>query len=203
MSSGYLLNPLLLVVDTLLNLYIMLVLLRFMFQAFRADFYNPVSQFVVKVTSPPLKPLRRVIPSIAGHDTSSLVLSILLVTFKFLLLKALGVSVVDIGGATVLVESVSYLGLLIMSVAELVALALNIFLFAIIILVILSWVSPGAPNPIISLIYSLANPIMRPIQRFMPNIGGLDLSPLFATLGIMVLKLLLIPPIIALANMAP
>ena len=71
MGSGYLLSPLMLIINTLFDLYILLVLLRFLLQWLRADFYNPVSQFVVRVTTPPLRFLRRFIPSLGGQDTAS------------------------------------------------------------------------------------------------------------------------------------
>jgi len=201
MGSGYLLNPLMLIINTVFDLYIMLVLLRFMFQAFRADFYNPVSQFVVKATTPPLKLLRRFIPSIGGHDTSAIVLAIILIVAKLLFLKALGMPFTDIAGVAAPIARVGILGLIIVAIAELLASTLSIFLFAIIILVVLSWVNPGAYNPVTQLIQTIANPVMRPIQKVMPNLGGLDLSPLVASLAIMILKLLVIPPIIYLATL--
>ncbi|MBL7002598.1 MAG: YggT family protein [Gammaproteobacteria bacterium] len=201
MGSGYLLNPLMLLINTVFDLYIMLVLLRFMLQAFRADFYNQVSQFVVKATTPPLKYLRRFIPSVGGHDTAAIVLAVMLITLKLLLLESLGVPFTDIAGVAAPITSVSILGLLVIAFAELLALALNIFLFAVIIIVILSWVSPGAYNPITQLIQSIANPVMGPIQRVMPNLGGLDLSPLVATLAIMLAKMIIIPPIIYFATL--
>jgi len=201
MGSGYLLNPLMLIVNTAFDLYIMLVLLRFMFQAFRADFYNPVSQFVVKATTPPLKFLRRFIPSIAGHDTAAIVLAILIIGLKLGILRALGVPFSEIAGVAAPIGSVGILGLVIIAIAELLALTLSVFLFAIIILVVLSWVSPGAYNPVTQLIQTIANPVMRPIQKLMPNLGGLDLSPLVASLAIMILKMLIIPPIIYLATL--
>jgi len=201
MGSGYLLNPLMLVINTVFDLYIMLVLLRFMFQAFRADFYNPVSQFIVKATTPPLKLLRRFIPSIAGHDTAAIVLAILLIGVKLLILKSLGVPYSEIAGVAAPIASVSVLGLIIIAVAELLALTLSIFLFSIIILVILSWVSPGTFNPVTQLVQTIANPVMSPIKKIVPNMGGLDLSPLIATLVIMLAKMLLIPPVIYVATL--
>ncbi|MFZ9039964.1 MAG: YggT family protein, partial [Gammaproteobacteria bacterium] len=91
MDSGYLLSPLMLIINTLFDLYILLVLLRFLFQMLRADFYNPVSQFIVKLTTPPLKILRRVIPSVGGQDAASIVLCLLLIYAKFLLMRALSI----------------------------------------------------------------------------------------------------------------
>ena len=199
MDSGYLLSPLMLIISTLFDLYILLVLLRFLFQMLRADFYNPVSQFIVKLTTPPLKILRRVIPSVGGQDAASIVLCLLLIYAKFLLMRALSIPAVHIGGVMAPL-SVSYGGLLVFSVADLVALILTVFLVAIIIKVILSWVNPGHYNPVIGLVDRLAQPVLRPVRKIVPLIGGLDLSPLLATLLVLVAKMLIVPPIIYLGN---
>jgi YggT family protein len=200
MGSGYLTSPLLLIINTLFDLYVLLVLLRFLLQYLRADFYNPVSQFVVRATTPPLKPLRRVIPGIGGQDIAALVLALLILLVKYLLLTVMGMGVIDIANVLAPVGSIGPAGLVIVAAAELVASFINIFLFAIIIQVILSWVSPAGYNPAIALVFALAQPVMRPIQKFIPPLGGLDLSPIFATLGLMVLKMLVVPPIIFLAT---
>ena len=199
MDSGYLLSPLMLIINTLFDLYILLVLLRFLFQMLRADFYNPVSQFIVKLTTPPLKILRRVIPSVGGQDAASIVLCLLLIYAKFLLMRALSIPAVHIGGVMAPL-SVSYGGLLVFYVADLVALILTVFLVAIIIKVILSWVNPGHYNPVIGLVDRLAQPVLRPVRKIVPLIGGLDLSPLLATLLVLVAKMLIVPPIIYLGN---
>lgn len=199
MGSGYLLSPLMLIINTLFDLYILMVLLRFLFQMLRADFYNPVSQFIVKLTTPPLKMMRRVIPSVGGQDAASIVLCLLLIYAKFLLMRALSIPAVHIGGVMAPL-SVSYGGLLVFSIADLVALLLTVFLVAIIIKVILSWVNPGHYNPVIGLVDRLAEPVLRPVRKIVPPIGGLDLSPLFATLLVLVAKMLIVPPIIYLGN---
>ena len=199
MGSGYLISPLMLIINTLFDLYILLVLLRFLLQLLRADFYNPVSQFIVRMTTPPLRLLRRFIPSIAGQDTSSVVLCLLLVYGKFLLMRGLSIPAVQISGAMAPL-GVSYLGLLIFAIADLIALLLTVFLVAVIIKVVLSWVNPGHYNPVIGIVDKIAAPVLRPIQRLLPSMGGLDLSPLFATLAILVVKMLVIPPIIYLGN---
>ncbi len=200
MGSNYLLSPLMLVINTLFDLYILLVLLRFLLQAFRADFYNPVSQFIVKATTPPLKFLRGFIPSISGQDTASIVLCLVIIYFKFILLRMLDIPGVPISNVTAPIGAVSYAGLAVFAIADLISLTLTVFLIAIIIQVILSWVSPGQYNPVIGLVNSIARPALRPFQKLIPSLGGLDLSPLFATLGIMVLKMLVVPPIIYLGS---
>ncbi len=98
MGSGYLTSPLVLVINTLFDLYILLVLLRFLLQMLRADFYNPVSQFIVRLTTPPLRLLRRVIPSVGGQDTAAIVLCLVLIFAKFLLMRALSIPAAHIGG---------------------------------------------------------------------------------------------------------
>ncbi|MDH3630948.1 MAG: YggT family protein [Gammaproteobacteria bacterium] len=200
MGSGYLTSPLMLIINTLFDLYILLVLLRFMLQMLRADFYNPVSQFIVKLTTPPLRILRRIIPSVAGQDSASIVFCVVLIYGKFLLMRALSIPAVHIGGIMAPIGGVSYAGLLLFSVADLIALILTVFLIAVIIQVILSWINPGHYNPVIGLVNKLAEPVLKPIRKFIPSMGGLDLSPLFAALLILVAKMLIVPPIIYLGN---
>jgi YggT family protein len=200
MGSGYLTSPLMLIINTLFDLYILLVLLRFLLQMLRADFYNPVSQFIVKLTTYPLRVLRRVIPSVAGQDTAAIVLCLMLIYGKFLLLRLLSVPAVQIGGVMAPVSGVSYAGLLVFCIADLIALTLTVFLIAVIIQVILSWVSPGQYNPVIGLVHKLSDPILKPLRKLIPSLGGLDLSPLFATLLLLVAKMLIVPPIVFLGN---
>jgi len=200
MASSYLLSPLMLIINTLFDIYVLLVLLRFLLQLLRADFYNPVSQFIVKLTSPPLRVLRRFIPSISGQDSASILLCLLLIYAKFLLMRGLDIPAVHIGGVMAPLTSVSYAGLLVFCIADLLALVMTVFLVAVIIQVILSWVSPGHYNPVIGLVNKLSAPVLKPIRKLVPSIGGLDLSPLFAALALMVAKMLIIPPIIYLGN---
>ncbi len=200
MGSGYLISPLMLIINTLFDLYILLVLLRFLLQMLRADFYNPVSQFIVRLTTPPLRLLRRFIPSIGGHDAASIVLCLLLIYGKFTVMRLMSIPAAHIGGVMAPIGSVSLVGLLVLSVADLLALVLTVFLVAVIIQVILSWVSPGHYNPVIGLVNRIAEPVLRPIRKFIPPLGGIDLTPLFASLLLLVAKMLVIPPIIYLGS---
>jgi len=199
MGSSYVTSPLLLIINTLFDLYIMLVLLRFMLQWLRADFYNPVSQFIVRVTTPPLKPLRRFIPGFGGQDIAALTLALIIILIKYIIIRSMGAGVVELANVMAPIGSVGVLGLLVIAMAEILSMFINIFLFAVIISVILSWVNSGGYNPVVGLINSLSQPVMKPIRKFIPPMGGLDLSPLFASLGLMVLKMLLIPPIVFIA----
>lgn len=166
--------------QTLFELYILVVMLRFLFQLVRADFYNPLSQFIVKATRAPLTFLRRYVPGIAGIDVSALVLMLVLELIALWL-------VAEINGV-----SPGFAGLLLLSVAELVQLAVNVFFFSILIQVILSWVNPGGYNPMLGLLYSLNEPLLKPARRRLPAMGGLDLSPLLVMIGLKLVEILLV-----------
>jgi len=183
MDSSYLANPLVFLIQTLCGLFAVLVTLRFLLQLVGADFYNPLSQFVVKLTTPVLRPLRRVIPGYRGLDVASLVLAWLPKSLEvFLVLLVAG-------------GSVHLFGALIWSIPELVALFINIFLFAVLIRVILSWVNPDPFHPAITVLDRLTSPILKPAQRILPPIGGLDLSPMLVVIGLIVLEMLVLPPL--------
>ncbi|MEJ2575907.1 MAG: YggT family protein [Gammaproteobacteria bacterium] len=188
MGSDYLSDPLVFLIQVVFGVYTLLVVLRFLLQLVRADFYNPLSQFIVKATTPALKPLRRVIPGVGGVDLSSLLLAWLLKTVEFLLIY--------------LVKGFGFLLLpsLVVAIPELVTLVINIFLFGILILVILSWVAPGGGNPAVLLLYQLTGPLLEPVRRRMPEMGGLDLSPMVVMVGLVLLKMLLVPPLETLAR---
>ena len=187
MGSGYLSTPLIFLVQVVFGLYALIVMLRFLLQWVRADFYNPISQFIVKATSPVLNPLRRIIPGIGGKDIASLVLAWLVLALQGLLILAIGRSVF------------APLAALLLAIPDLVELTINIFLYSILIVVVISWVNPGSHNPAVAILYSLTEPVMRPARRLLPPMGGLDLSPMLVMIGLVLLKMLLIPPLKALA----
>ncbi|HFE48500.1 MAG TPA: YggT family protein [Chromatiaceae bacterium] len=183
MGSSYLANPLVFLVQTIFGLYAAAVLLRFLLQVIHADFYNPVSQFIVKITSPLLNPLRRIVPASGKLDLASLVLAWLVKAAEVFLVLLISVG------------SFNPLGALLWAIPELVDLTLSIFTWAIIIQVILSWVAPGNYNPAASLIGQLVEPLMAPARRLIPPIGGLDLSPMVVIIGLMLVRMLLMPPL--------
>ncbi|CAD5379071.1 YggT family protein [Pseudomonas sp. OF001] len=179
------------VLQTLGSLYLLIVLLRFILQLVRADFYNPLSQFAVKATKPLLNPLRKVIPGFGGLDLASLVLAILVQ----LLLMALTLLLMGIGIAALLPQ------LLIWAVIGVTALFLKVFFFALIASVILSWVAPGSYNPAAQLINQICEPLLMPIRRLLPNLGGLDISPIFAFIALNLVDMLVIRNLAAMSQM--
>jgi len=188
MSGSYLADPLVFLIRTLFGLYIAVVLIRFLLQWARADFYNPISQFVVRVTAPVLRPLRQIIPGYGGMDLASLVLA--------WALKAVELAVI----AGLLGHGGPLLGALAWAVPALLELVIDLFLFAILIRVILSWVNPDPYNPAVALLDRLTDPILRPAQRLLPPIGGIDLSPMLVMVGLVLLQMLLVPPLKALTG---
>ncbi|MDX1299217.1 MAG: YggT family protein [Pseudomonas sp.] len=169
------------ILQTIGSLYLLIVLLRFILQLVRADFYNPLSQFIVRATHPLLKPLRKIIPSLAGLDLASLVLAILVQ----LVLMALTLMLLGYG----LDNPVQ---LLVWSVIGVTALFLKVFFFALIISVILSWVAQGSHNPAAMLVNQICEPLLAPIRRILPSMGGLDLSPIVAFLLLNLIDMLVI-----------
>jgi YggT family protein len=188
LDSSYLTNPAVFLVQAVFGLYVLVVILRFLLQLLRADFYNPVSQFVVKLTTPVLRPLRRVIPGVWGLDLSSLLVAWVLTAVELALMAML------LGG------DFHPLAPLAWAIAELVALVLNIFLFAIVVQAILSWVSPARYSPASAVLDSLTAPVLRPLRRVIPPISALDFAPMAAAIGLVLLKMLVLPPLDALTR---
>jgi YggT family protein len=189
MGSTYMTDPIIFLIDTLFSLYILAVLLRFLLQWCGADFYNPISQFLVKITHPPLKVLRRFVPSIGRIDTSSLVLVLalqMLADFSILLLK--GVTI-NIGALTIL------------SLTQLISLLINVFVFAVFARAILSWLNPGTFSAAASILTTLTEPLLDICRKVIPNLGGMDLSPLAALLLLQLAKMVILPPLHELASL--
>lgn len=182
-STPYLSNAGVFLIQTLFGFYILTVMLRFLLQWVRADFYNPLVQFLVKLTNPPLLPLRRVIPTLMGLDLAAIVLMLALQVVELLLI--FGLLGAGFNGAA----------LLVLAVTELLSLLINVYFWAVLIRVILSWVNPDPRHPALSLLRQLTDPVMAPAQRLLPPIAGLDLSPILVLVGLQLLNLLLIAPL--------
>ncbi|APZ43556.1 YggT family protein [Acidihalobacter ferrooxydans] len=164
----------LMLVNALFSFYIVVVMLRLLFALLHADFYNPVSQFVVTLTNPPLRVLRRFVPAIGRLDTASVVLIVVLQVVEIYLLGALQGIVPPL------------LAVLILGVRELLSLLIYLYIGAIIVMALLSWVSMagGGYNPIAALLDTLTRPLLAPIRKVVPLIGMVDLSPLIALLAL-------------------
>ncbi|MEI6269039.1 MAG: YggT family protein [Methylococcaceae bacterium] len=190
MGSSYMTDPIVFLIDTLFSLYILAVLLRFLLQWCGGDFYNPISQFLVKITHPPLKILRRFVPSIGKIDTSSLVL---MLTLQMLadasILLLLNGSMINIGA------------LAITSITQLISLLINVLVFAVFARALLSWMNPGTFNAAASILATLTEPLLDVCRRVIPGLGGIDLSPLAALLLLQLAKMVILPPLHELAGL--
>jgi len=167
-----------LLVSAIFSLYIGAVVIRLLLGFARANFHNPLSQFLVKVTNPVLVPMRRFIPSIGKIDTAAVVLAYALTVVKVTLIYLI------IRGAIMFPES------LLVALGELLTTIIWVYIIALILQAVISWVGSAQGNPVAPLVNSLTNPIVRPIRKFMPLIGSIDLSPLVAILGLQILLLI-------------
>ena len=182
--GSYLSDAALFLVDTILGIYILLVLLRFLLQLARADFYNSISQFIVRATNPPLVRLRRFIPGLWGVDLAALAL--------LLTMEVLRISLT----AMLLGHSPRWTGIIFLGLGELAKLAVYTIIFSIFIRALLSWFSNGLQHPITRLLGSFTDPILHPVRRILPATGGIDLSPLMLFFVMMLVLKLFVQPIL-------
>ena len=171
-------------IDTVIGLYTLVVMLRFLFQLTGADFYNPISQTVVKLSNPPLVRLRRVVPSLPGIDTAAVVLLLILEMCR-------------IAGINLLSgHSPAIVGLVLLSVGELLKLAIYIIIFSIFIRAMLSWFSGAGYTPVLRLMHTFTEPVLKTFRRLLPVTGGLDFSPIAVFIVLMVVLKIVVQPLL-------
>lgn len=165
-------------VQSLGSLYLAVVMLRFLLQLVQADFYNPISRFLVNATQLPSKPLRKLFPTYRSFDMASLVLALLL---QCLIIQL-----------TATIHGAGFINLLLAicwGAMGMLSLVLNIYLYGLLIIIIVSWVAPQSHHPVLMLLNQLIAPVMEPFRRIIPPLGGLDLSPIFMFLVIKMLQI--------------
>ena len=167
-------------VETAASLYLILVVVRGMLQAARADFYNPISQFVARLTNPPLQALHRIIPIRSRVDPAVLVLALAVQAIAIVTTLLLAGFALP-GPVTILVWSL-------IGVAGLVV---NTYLVALIVMIVVSWVAPGTRHPAVLLTYQITEPVMAPVRSMLPAAGGLDFSPILVFIAINVIQIAL------------
>jgi len=166
--------------DTIVSIYLVLVVLRGLLQAAQADFYNPISQFIVRATNPPLIVLRKVIPAGRRLDFSAVVLA--------LLVQIIGlIAVIMLSGFL----PPNPLTVSLWAVLGVVGLVVNVYLFAMIAMIVVSWVAPGSRHPAVALVYQITEPVMGPVRALLPSMGGLDFSPIVIFILINVIQIAL------------
>lgn len=163
------------VVNFLLQIVAFLFVVRFLLQLCRADFYNPISQGVVKATDLALKPLRLVLPGYRNLDIAALVAAIAVEAVLILALSTIAGQYA--GGA---------IQILLGGVLRVLLLGLEIIKWSILIVIVASFIAPGSRHPALALLHQLTEPVLAPARRLIPPLGGLDFSPIlvFLLLGI-------------------
>ena len=156
------------IVNAITSLYLLVLLLRFWMPLLQADFRNPLAQGILRLTSPLVVPVRRIVPPLGRLDTATVLVAFVIQTVTvFLLLIIVG-------------QTAGFVPIAVTAVVKLVVLSVNLFVYAIFIRVILSWVAQGGYNPATAIINTLTEPVLRPFRRVLPPMGGFDLSPILA-----------------------
>ena len=168
------------IIQAFAQLYLLVLLLRLWLPWFRADFRNPIAQAILRLTSPLVIPVRRIIPPIGRLDTATVIVALAIQYLTILVILALNKN--SAGIAVIALTSVIDLALL----------SIRLFIFAIIISIVLSWIAPHTHNPATTFIRTISEPLLRPFRRFMPAMGGIDISPIFAIILLGALSVLLV-----------
>ena len=184
MSGNYISQAAIFLVQLFFDIFILAFLLRYLLTKLRVNSYNPLSEVIMKVTNPVLKPLRRMIPGYYGVDWSSIVALLLIQSLEIIITQLI------IRGDVIAINA-----LFILTMANLLKMILYIYMFTIIIQVIISWINPSAYNPIVTIMSQLTDPILRPVRRIASFGGGLDFSPLIVLVIIQLLMILIISPL--------
>lgn len=177
-------------IQIIFELYIFVVMLRILLQWVNVDFYSPIFQAIARLTDQPLIPLRRLIPTYHGIDIAAIVYLSLIQLIKLILLTWLqGVALPN------------PLGLFVWAFADLFGLLINIFFYAILGLVILSWITPLTHGSLLLILHRVTEPLLAPARRYLPSISGLDLSPVIVLIGLKLLQIILVKPLLAIGIM--
>lgn len=183
-GEGYLANAGIYLINIVFFIFILAVMLRFLLQTIRADFYNPICQTLITLTNPALKPLRRWIPGFMGIDWPSIILMILL--------QALEISLIALLVSGHLPPPISFPVII---VSKLLFMLIYVYIFVIIIQAIISWIQPGSYSPFTVLLYQLSEPLVRPVRRYIPAAGGIDWSLLIILILLNLALILLVAPL--------
>lgn len=183
-------NPLIssgtLIIHVLFDTYIIILLLRLLLQKLGASWRNPLSQFVIKLTEKPLKPLRKMIPGFQGFDFSIVFLALLLQFIEIMLLWRLQFGV-----------NTNVQGTLIVACGEILSKFIFIYIYSIIINAIASWIPQLQTHPLAHIVFLITDPILSLARRFIPPIGGIDISPMAVLLLLALINTLIVTPILA------
>lgn len=173
-----------LLISIAFNIYIYILILRLFMQKFNANWFNPFTQLVVKLTDPLVKPLRRVIPGFKGFDIAIIGLCLLLQLIMLWLLIWLQIGVFF-----------NVIATLVVAIAQLGMKVVNLFFYLTILAVVISWIPSLQQNPISEIIILLTEPLLRLVRRVLPTIAGFDFSPVVIIIGCLLINILIFGPL--------
>ena len=181
---GYFANAGQIIIQFVFGALIALIVLRVLLQWVRANFYNPICQFLYKATNPVLMPLRKIVPSWRNIDIAGIALAWLITALKLVLLYA------------TLGESLGVLGLVVLALADLIDFVLLLYIVLILARVVISFVGADSYHPIVPLVMQLTEPVLKPVRRVLPAVSGIDFSPMVALLAITLARVLIAKPLL-------
>jgi len=181
---GYFANAGQIIIQFVFGALIALIVLRVLLQWVRANFYNPICQFLYKATNPVLMPLRKIVPSWRNLDIAGIALAWVVTALKLVLLYA------------TLGEALGVLGLVVLSLADLIDFVLLLYIVLILARVVISFVGADSYHPIVPLVMQLTEPVLKPIRRVLPSVSGIDFSPMVALLAITLARVLIAKPLL-------
>ena len=177
-------NGLQFLINTLFTLYLFVLLVRVLLPAVRADYHNPFSQFIVKLTEPLIAPLQKILPHTDRFDTAAVMLLLLFAWIKIWLIFGV-----------LLNAHVFWLGSFLLAIAQLLEMLVQFYFFSILIQAIMSWVQPNSYNPFSTILFQLNEPLLAPARRYIPPIAGLDLSPLAVIIILQIISIVILRPL--------
>jgi len=181
---GYFANAGQIIIQFVFGALIALIVLRVLLQWVRANFYNPICQFLYKATNPVLMPLRKIVPSWRNLDIAGIALAWVVTALKLVLLYA------------TLGEALGVLGLVVLSLADLIDFVLLLYIVLILARVVISFVGADSYHPIVPLVMQLTEPVLKPIRRVLSSVSGIDFSPMVALLAITLARVLIAKPLL-------
>ena len=169
-------NPLILIIRTLGQLYVFILILRVVLQVTKADYYNPISQGVARLTQPVVSPLQKIVPKILKTDISPVIIALLLNAVILYTVYALGSQFIPV------------LTLIVYALIGVFNIFLDIIFYAVLGSVIISWIAPDSPHPAPQLITQITSPLYRLVNKVLPPLGGFDLSPIVIFISIQLIQ---------------
>jgi YggT family protein len=190
--AGNFTNAGIFLIQTFFGIYLLLVMLRFLMQLSRADYYNPICRAIVKMTDPAIKPLRKALPTVRGIDFATLAVALAVQLVAVVLVMSI------VGGYFFSPVYIAW------ALLGIVSTILDIYFFALIISVIASWIAPFSHHPALSLIVQITEPICAPARKLLPPMGGVDFSIILVFVAITLIdSYLVVQPIAVMLGIPP